>query len=104
MSKAVCSLLPESIRNSFRECGIAADGEKVPENELNERLKQLLVAPESAGMVLDIENASAENFTEMESHESDDELDYILKVRVTSPRAWMPISMKTAINTKTFEH
>ena len=76
--KAVRSLLPASIRKSFRMCGIAAEGEKVPENELNERLKQLLVAPENAGMVLDTEKASAENFTEVESHECNDELDYIL--------------------------
>ena len=35
-------------------CGIAAEGEKVPENELNECLKQLLVAPKNAGMVLNL--------------------------------------------------
>ena len=78
--KAVHSLLPESIRKSFRVCGIAAEGEKVPENELNERLKQLLVAPENAGMVLNIEEASAEIIIEVESHnESDEEveLDFI---------------------------
>ena len=54
------------------------EGEKVSENELNERLKQLSVALENAEMVLDTENASAENFTQVESHESDDEPDYIL--------------------------
>ena len=43
-------------------------GRKVPENELNERLKQLLVAPENAGMVLNTEEASAENIIEVESH------------------------------------
>ena len=78
--KAVHSLSPENIRKSFRVCGIAAEGEKVPENELNERLKQLLVAPENAGMVLNTEEASAENIIEVESHnESDekDELDFI---------------------------
>ena len=78
--KAVHSLSPESIRKSFRVCGIAAEGEKVPENELNERLKQLLVAVENAVMVLNTEEASAENIIEMESHnESDekDELDFI---------------------------
>ena len=76
--KAVHSLSPESIKKSFRVSGIAAEGEKVPENELNERLKQLLVAPENAGMVLNTE-ASAENIIEVESHESneEDELDYI---------------------------
>ena len=77
-SKAVRSLLPGSVGKNFRACGIAAEEEKVPENELNERLKQLLVAPENAGMVLDTGNASAENFTEVESHESYDKLDYIL--------------------------
>ena len=54
--------------------------EKVPENKLNERLKQLLVAPENAGMVLNTEEASPENIIEVESHnESDgeDELDFI---------------------------
>ena len=78
--KAVHSLSPESIRKSFRVCGIAAEGEKVPENKLNEGLKQLLVAPENAGMVLNTEEASAENIIEVESHnESDeeDELDFI---------------------------
>ena len=62
------------------ECGIAAEGEKVPENELNERLKQLLVAPKNAGMVLNTEEASAENIIEVESHNEsneEDELDYI---------------------------
>ena len=61
-------------------CGIAAEGKKVPENKLNERLKQLLVAPENARMVLNTEEASAENIIEVESHnESDeeDELDFI---------------------------
>ena len=59
-------------------CGIAVEGEKVPENELNECLKQLLVAPENAGMVLNTKEASAENIIEVESHESDeDELDFI---------------------------
>ena len=47
--KAVHSLSPESIRKSFRMCGIAAEGKKVPENELNERLKKLLVAHENVG-------------------------------------------------------
>ena len=78
--KVVHSLSPESIRKSFRVCGIAAEGETVPENELNERLKQLLVAPENTGMVLYTEEASAENTIEVKSHnESDeeDELDFI---------------------------
>ena len=78
--KAVHSLSPESIRKSFRVCGIVAEGEKVPENELNERLKQFSVAPENAGMVLNTEEASAKNITEVEFHnESDeeDELDFI---------------------------
>ena len=78
--KAVHSLSLKSIRKSFRVCGIAAEGEKDPENELNEGLKQLLVAPANAGMVLNIEEASAENIIEVESHnESDekDELDFI---------------------------
>ena len=78
--KAVHSLSLESIRKSFRVCGIATEGEKVPENELNKRLKQLLVAPENAGIVLNIKEVSAENIIEVESHnESDeeDELDFI---------------------------
>ena len=61
-------------------CGIAAEIEKVPENELNECLKQLLVAPENAGMVLNIEEASRENIIEVESHNKsneEDELDFI---------------------------
>ena len=61
-------------------CGIAAEGEKVPENELNERLKQFFVAPENAGMVLNIEEASAENIIEAEfNNESneEDEQDFI---------------------------
>ena len=56
-------------------CGITAEGEKVPENELNKRLKQLLVAPENAGMVLNIEEARAENIMEVESHYESDEKD-----------------------------
>ena len=78
--KDVYSLSPESIRKSLRVCDIAAEGEKVPENELNERLKQLLVAPENAEMVLNIEEARAENIIEVESHNDsdvEDELDYI---------------------------
>ena len=78
--KAVLSLSPESIRKSFQVRGIAAEGEKVSENELNERLKQLLVASENAGMVLNTEEASAENIIVVKSHnESDeeDELDFI---------------------------
>ena len=78
--KAVHSLSPESIRKSFRVCGIAAEGEKVPENELNERLKQLLMAAENAGMVLNTEEASAENIIEVESYnefDKEDELDFI---------------------------
>ena len=78
--KVVHSLSRESIIKSFRVCGIAAEGEKVPENELNELMKQFLVAPKNAGMVLNIKEASAENIMEVESHnESDeeDELDYI---------------------------
>ena len=55
-------------------CGIAADGEKVLENELNERLKQLLAAPENAEMVLNIK-ASAENIIEVKSHNESDEED-----------------------------
>ena len=80
VNKAVHSLSPESIRKSFRVCGIAAHGEKVRENELNERLKQLLVAPENAGIVLNIEEASAEYIIEVESHnefDEEDELDFI---------------------------
>ena len=80
MLKVVHSLLLESIRKSFLVCGIASEGEKVPENELNERLKQLLVAPENARMVLNTKEASAENIIEVEYHnESDeeDELDFI---------------------------
>ena len=61
MLKAVYSLLSESIRKSFRVCGIAAEVEKVLENELHEHLKQLLVAPKNSEMVLNIEEASAEN-------------------------------------------
>ena len=72
--KAVHSHSPESIKKSFRVCGIAADEEKVLENELNERLKQLLVAPENAEMVLNIE-ASAENIIEVKSHNESDEED-----------------------------
>ena len=78
--KAVHSLSPESIRKSFRVCGIATEGEKVPENELNKRLKQLLVAPENAGIVLNTEEVSAENIIEVESHnksDEEDELDFI---------------------------
>ena len=61
-------------------CGIAANGEKVPENELNKRLKHFLVIPENAGMVLNVENASEENFKKVESHnvsDKEDQLDYI---------------------------
>ena len=61
-------------------CGIAAEGEKVPENELNERLKQLLMAPENARMVLNTEEPSAENIIEVESYnksDEEDELDFI---------------------------
>ena len=78
--KAVHSLSPESIRKSFRVCDIGAEGENVPENELNERLKQLLLAPENAGMVLNHEEASAENIIEVESHNEsneEDKLDFI---------------------------
>ena len=80
MLKVVHSRLLENIRKNFQVCGIAAEGEKVPENELNERLKQLFVAPENAEMLLNTEEASAENIIEVESHnESDeeDELDFI---------------------------
>ena len=59
--KAVHSLSPESIKKSFLVCGISAEGEKVPENELNEHLKQLLMVPENAGMVLSTKEASAES-------------------------------------------
>ena len=55
--------------------GIALEGEKVPENELNERLKQLLVAPENAGMMLNVEEASAENIAKVESHNKSNEED-----------------------------
>ena len=68
------------VSESFRVCGIAAEGEKVPENKLNERLKQLLVVPENAGMVLSTEEASAEKIIEVESHNEsneEDELDFI---------------------------
>ena len=82
--KAVHSLSPESIKKSFRVCGIAAEGEKVPENELNERLKQLLVAPENAGMVLNIEEASAENIIGVKSHNEFDEEDKLDFVRSSS--------------------
>ena len=78
--KAVHSLLPESIRKSFRVYVIAAEGEKVLENELNERLKQLLMAPKNAGMVLNTEEASAENIIKVEScneFDEEDELDFI---------------------------
>ena len=73
--KAVHSLLPESIRKSFRVCGIATEGEKVPENELNKCLKQLLVAPENAEIVLNTEEISAENIIKVESHKESDEED-----------------------------
>ena len=104
--KVVHSLSPESIRKSFRVCGIAAEGETVPENELNERLKQLLVAPENAGMVLNTEEASAENTIEVKSHnESDEEMNWILfrMMQVTSWRVWMLMTMATVMN-KTFEN
>ena len=60
-------------------CGIAAEGKKVPENELNEHLKQLLVALENAEMVLNTEEAGAENIIEVESHNEseEDELGFI---------------------------
>ena len=56
-------------------CGIIAKGERVPENELNERLKQHLVAPENAEMVLNTEEASAENIIKVEFHNESDEED-----------------------------
>ena len=102
----VHSLSPESIRKSFRVCGIAAEGEKVPENELNERLKQFLVAPENAGMVLNTEEASAENNIEVDLTTSPTrKMNWILfrMVQVASWRLWMLITMTTVMN-KTFEH
>ena len=98
--KTVHNLSPESIRKSFRMCDIAAVGEKVPENELNERLKHLLVAPEN------IEEASAESIIEMESHTSlMRKMNWILfrMVQITLWRVWMLLTMTTVIN-KTFEH
>ena len=50
-------------------------GKKVPENELNEHLKQLLVALENAEMVLNTEEAGAENIIEVESHNESNEED-----------------------------
>ena len=46
VSQSVRSLSQESIKKSFRVCGIAAEGEEVPENELHGRLKQMLTKSE----------------------------------------------------------
>ena len=77
--KAVHSLSSESIRKSIK-CVVLQQRKKSPCNELKKHLKQLLVAPENAEMVLNTEEAVAENTIEVESHnESDeeDELDFI---------------------------
>ena len=70
VSQSVRSLSQESIKKSFRVCGIAAEGEEVPETELHGRLKQMLT--ESERMLPNPEGSNVEIIIDFESEEESD--------------------------------
>jgi len=70
VSQSVRSLSQESIKKSFRVCGIAAEGEEVPEAELHSRLKQMLT--ESERMLPNPEGSNVEIIIDFESEEESD--------------------------------
>ena len=70
VSQSVRSLSQESIKKSFRVCGIAAEGEEVPETELHGGLKQILT--ESERMLPNPERSSVEIIIAFESEEESD--------------------------------
>ncbi len=61
----------DSIRKAFRCCGIAENGEKVPENELNSRLQAFLVLSADAKGIIPV--FDQDPFQGVEAEVDDDE-------------------------------
>ena len=70
VSQSVRSLSQESIKKSFRVCGIAAEGKEVPETELHGRLKQMLT--ESERMLPNPEGSNVEIIIDFELEKESD--------------------------------